>query len=151
MARNAPSIDAYGDGGFRLDGAWHEGSLLILRDQALPWDVADLSNLTLAGLEPVLRAGREEVELVLLGAGVRNALPPRESDDPVAPINTVPTWDPPVVRQAYPQTNTPPFGFDRVMDIVTDITGDPPNIAGINRNNLLPLCQAIANVVRSAD
>ena len=25
-----------------------------------------------------------------------NALPPRESDDPVAPVGTVPTWDPPV-------------------------------------------------------
>ena len=26
----------------------------------------------------------------------RDALPPRESDDPVAPIATIPTWDPPV-------------------------------------------------------
>ena len=40
-----------------------------------------MSNLTLAGLEPVLTAGREEVELVLLGVGVRNALPPREIRD----------------------------------------------------------------------
>ena len=81
MARNAPSIDAYGDGGFRLDGARHEGSVLILQDQARPWGVADISALTLAALEPVLAAGRAEVELVLLGAGARNALPPREVRD----------------------------------------------------------------------
>jgi 3',5'-cyclic AMP phosphodiesterase CpdA len=31
-----------------------------------------------------------------IGQVPENALPPRESDDPVAPIGTVPTWDPPV-------------------------------------------------------
>ena len=81
MARDAPSIDAYGDGGFRLDGAWHEGSLLILQDLARTWDVTDLSGLTLAALAPVLAAGRADVELVLLGVGARNALPPRELRD----------------------------------------------------------------------
>ena len=43
------------------------------------------------------------------------------------------TWDPPVVRQAYPQQNTPPFGFNRVMDIVTADAGEAPNLPGINR------------------
>ena len=81
MARDAPSIDAYGDGGFRLDGAWHAGSLLILRDEARAWPVTDLSALTLSAFEPVFTAGRAEVELVLLGVGARNALPPREVRD----------------------------------------------------------------------
>lgn len=31
-----------------------------------------------------------------IGQVPRNALPPRESDDPVAPIGAIPTWDPPV-------------------------------------------------------
>ena len=31
-----------------------------------------------------------------IGQVPANALPPRESDDPVAPVGTVPTWDPPV-------------------------------------------------------
>jgi uncharacterized protein len=81
VARDAPSIDAYGDGGFRLDGERHEGSLLILADEARPWPVRRLSDLTLADLEPVLAAGRAEVEFVLLGSGARNALPPREVRD----------------------------------------------------------------------
>jgi len=81
VARDAPSIDAYGDGGFRLDGERHEGSLLILGDAARPWAVSSLAELTLADLEPVLAAGRAEVEFVLLGGGARNALPPREVRD----------------------------------------------------------------------
>ena len=31
-----------------------------------------------------------------IGRVPANALPPRESDDPVAPVGTIPTWDPPV-------------------------------------------------------
>lgn len=77
MARDAPSIDAYGDGGFRLSGEWHAGSLLILSDQARPWPVTALSDLTLEALAPVFDAGRAEVEFLLLGVGARNAQPPR--------------------------------------------------------------------------
>jgi len=77
MARDAPSIDAYGEGGFRLDGTRHDGSLLILRDAALSWPVRTLAELTPQSLAPVLDAGRADVEFLLLGVGVRNALPPR--------------------------------------------------------------------------
>lgn len=78
MARSAPTIDAYGDGGFRLSGERHEGSLLIVGDEPRPWPVGRLSELTLDSLGPVLEAGPSQVEFVLLGAGLRNALPPRE-------------------------------------------------------------------------
>jgi uncharacterized protein len=77
MARDAPSIDAFGGGGFRLSGDWHSGSLLILADEAEPWPVATLAELTLESLEPVFAAGRAEVEFLLLGVGARNAQPPR--------------------------------------------------------------------------
>lgn len=77
MARNAPSIDAYGDGGFRLDGNRHEGSLLIVTDEPAAWGVSDLAGLTPESLAPVLQAGRNEVEFLLLGVGARNAMPPK--------------------------------------------------------------------------
>jgi len=77
VARDAPSIDAYGDGGFRLSGEWHAGSLLIVGDRAMAWPVAALDELSLASLEPVFAAGRAEVEFLLLGTGARNAQPPR--------------------------------------------------------------------------
>jgi uncharacterized protein len=77
MARDAPSIDAYGDGGFRLSGDWHAGSLLIVADEARAWPVAAFADLTLESLAPVFEAGRAEVEFLLLGVGARNAQPPR--------------------------------------------------------------------------
>jgi len=78
MARDAPTIDAYGAGGFRLSGLRHEGSVLIVRDVAQAWPVAAMADLTVAAVEPVIAAGREAVEFLLLGTGPVNALPPRE-------------------------------------------------------------------------
>lgn len=77
MARSAPSIDAYGEGGFRLDGAWRPGSVLILADEPCDWPVRSLAELTPEAIEPVISAGRAQVEFLLLGVGARNAPPPR--------------------------------------------------------------------------
>lgn len=77
MARNAPSVDAYGEGGFRLAGVRHEGSVLIVRDEARPWPVRSLAEVTPESLAEVFTAGSREVEFVLLGVGPANALPPR--------------------------------------------------------------------------
>jgi uncharacterized protein len=81
VTRDAPHIDAYGDGGFRLSGERREGSLLILGDEPRAWGVAEPGQLSLASLQPVLEAGAEAVEFVLIGMGPRNALPPRELRD----------------------------------------------------------------------
>jgi uncharacterized protein len=77
MARDAPSIDAYGDGGFRLSGVRHEGSVLIVRDEAHAWPVRSLAEVTPETLAPVFEAGLREVEFVLLGTGLTNGLPSR--------------------------------------------------------------------------
>jgi uncharacterized protein len=74
-------IDAYGEGGFRLAGVRHEGSVLILNDEPRPWPVTDIAALKLADFAPVLEAGAGYVEFVVLGAGARNALPAREVRD----------------------------------------------------------------------
>jgi uncharacterized protein len=77
MARDAPSIDAYGQGGFRLSGERREGSVLIVQDEARSWPVRALSEVTPEALASVLEAGRGEVEFVLLGTGAVNGLPPK--------------------------------------------------------------------------
>jgi uncharacterized protein len=77
VARHAPSIDAYGDGGFRLDGERRAGSVLIVADEAQAWPVRSLAELTPESLAPVFAAGRAEVEFLLLGVGPRNAPPPK--------------------------------------------------------------------------
>ena len=84
MARDAPSVDAYGDGGFRLSGVRHEGSVLIVQDEARPWPVQALADLTPESLAEVFAAGPREVEFVLLGVGRVNALPPRPVRDALA-------------------------------------------------------------------
>src|SRR5262245_57591203 len=78
MARNAPSIDSYGGGGFRLSGEWHAGSVPIIADAAHEWPVTRLAEVNRETLAPVFEAGRAEVEFLLLGVGAANALPPRE-------------------------------------------------------------------------
>ncbi len=75
--REAPAIDGYGGGGFRVAGAWIEGSVLVLDDMAQPWPVVSLDALTLEAFDAVLAAGRETVEFVLLGAGEGTAPPPK--------------------------------------------------------------------------
>jgi len=75
MARDAPSIDAFGGGGFRLSGEWHAGSVLILEDVATFWPVTALDQVTPQALAPVLTLGARAVEFVLLGTGGASGLP----------------------------------------------------------------------------
>jgi hypothetical protein len=44
-------------------------------------------------------------------------------------------YDPPIIRQAYPITNTPPYTFDRILDVTTHPAA-PPNVPGINEVEL---------------
>jgi len=79
--RTPPSIDAYGGGGFRVAGAWREGSLLILNDEPRHWSVTGLDELTPAAFDEVIAAGPGVVEFVLLGTGAKQALPSRAVRD----------------------------------------------------------------------
>jgi uncharacterized protein len=84
VTRNAPVIDSYGPGGFRLSGAWRKGSVLILADEARSWPVSAPAEVTPDSLAAVLEAGRAEAEFLILGMGEKNALPPRALRDAVA-------------------------------------------------------------------
>ena len=75
--RRPPTIDAYGAGGFRVDGVWRPGSLLILGDEPRDWRPVSVADITLDDLQPVLQAPPGAVEFLLLGVGARVAPPPR--------------------------------------------------------------------------
>ena len=75
--RQAPAIEAYGGGGFRVAGARIEGSILIVDDRASPWPVASLAELKPSDFDPVLAADRVAVEFVLLGLGPAMVPPPK--------------------------------------------------------------------------
>ncbi len=63
-------VEAYGDGGFRIGGTVHSGSVIVLPDRTVAWDVAAFDEVTWESLELVLEA-EPKVELLLLGCGTR--------------------------------------------------------------------------------
>ena len=65
-------VDAYGPGGFRVDGDWHEGSLILLPSGIRPLDGAP----SVASLGAVLAAA-EELDILLVGTGPEIAPLPR--------------------------------------------------------------------------
>lgn len=75
--RQAPAIEGYGAGGFRVDGVRFEGSVLILDDQARSWRPASLADLTPADFDAVIAAGPAVAEFVLLGMGGQMLPPPK--------------------------------------------------------------------------
>lgn len=73
-------ITGYGEGGFKINGEWVDGSLLVFPDRVERWKISDAA-LMPEDFESVLKA--EGLELLLLGTGksmqsvhpaVRNAL-----------------------------------------------------------------------------
>lgn len=63
-----PTVDAYGNGGFRFAGMSHRGSILLLPSGVYAWDGEDFSRVF---------AERESIDLMLLGTGRAMQRPPR--------------------------------------------------------------------------
>jgi uncharacterized protein len=84
VIRKPPVIDSLAAGGFRVDGVWRPGSLLILADVATHWRPASLADVTPGDLQPILQAPRGSVEFMLLGVGAKIAMPPRLIRDALA-------------------------------------------------------------------
>ena len=63
-----PTLDAYGNGGFRFAGMSHRGSLLCLPDGIWAWPVAGIGDVTEQALEAVF-ARAEAIDIFLLGCG----------------------------------------------------------------------------------
>lgn len=63
-------IQGYGDGGFRITGTRHEGSVLVFPTRVLAWPVTNIADLTADWAGPVIDAG-DRVEILLLGCGER--------------------------------------------------------------------------------
>jgi uncharacterized protein len=70
-------IQGYDEGGFRIGGIRHAGSVLVLPEQTLAWPVAAPDEVTTASLEPI-RTAKPAVEILVLGCGPRFVLIPAE-------------------------------------------------------------------------
>ncbi len=67
-------IQRYGNGGFRIAGTVHTGSVLVFAERTVAWAATAADQITLETLAPVLD-GPEEVGILLIGCG-RTAVPP---------------------------------------------------------------------------
>ena len=72
-----PSIEAYGDFGFRLEGQRFEGSILVTPVGLYPWGVEDLDLATTESLAPAI-ACKDRFDILVIGAGASFARLPRE-------------------------------------------------------------------------
>ena len=63
-------VHAYGNGGFRIAGAVHTGSVVVLPTRVEPWPVAAVSDITEESLKIVVES-EPRVELLLVGCGER--------------------------------------------------------------------------------
>lgn len=70
-------IAGYGDAGFTITGVRHEGSVLVLPTETLPWAVRSMAELTVDGLAPIL-AATPRPAVLLLGCGKGMNVVPRE-------------------------------------------------------------------------
>ena len=61
-------INGYGDGGFRISGVRHEGSVLVFPSETKAWDLTSIEELTLDHLQAVKDAD-PAVEILLIGCG----------------------------------------------------------------------------------
>lgn len=77
------AIEAYGDGGFRLQGEFHAGSLLVLPDRLSAWSPKGLEEVTAEAIEPI-GAARAEFDLLLIGTGLTMRRLPAEGRERLA-------------------------------------------------------------------
>ena len=75
-------IEGYGAGGFTISGTRYEGSLIVLPETVLSWDVAEFAALGPDSLAP-LAGRRDEIDVLLLGCGPRIELLPRALREPL--------------------------------------------------------------------
>lgn len=70
-------IIGYGDHGFTITGLRHEGSVLVLPTQTMPWPVRAMADLTVDSLAPIMTA-EPRPAVLLLGCGKGMSVVPRE-------------------------------------------------------------------------
>ncbi len=69
-----PHIETYGNGGFRFTGGSHAGSLLLLPDNVMAWEIAEYRAANSECFSAVLECP-QKIELFIFGSGARLIFP----------------------------------------------------------------------------
>lgn len=65
-------VEAYGDGGFRISGARHLGSVMVFADRVIEWPAREWTEIEArSALLALVAAPADSLELVLFGTGRR--------------------------------------------------------------------------------
>jgi len=75
-SQQGTGISAYGDGGFRIGGQRCPGSILITSRGYYPWEVNDISAISLESLQQITDQ-RQDIDILLLGMGEQMAFLPK--------------------------------------------------------------------------
>ncbi len=73
-------VQSYGSGFFKVSRVDYQGSVIVLPNQTISWDVNVLGDVNLGSLAPVLAEG-PRVEILLIGCGEMMQLLPRSLMD----------------------------------------------------------------------
>lgn len=76
VPRGQQIITGYGGGGFRISGAEYSNPVLLLSGQVMAWDIPSFSAVTEASLAAVTAMPPGEIELLIIGSGARQEIPP---------------------------------------------------------------------------
>lgn len=84
-------IQGYGAGNFRVAGTTHAGSVIILPEATVPWNVSAYEEITAASFDAVTGAA-EDIEVLLIGCGPRMGMPRPDIRDHLKEFGIVPEW-----------------------------------------------------------
>ena len=84
-------IQGYGAGNFRIAGEAHSGSVIILPEITMSWNVARYEDIAAETLSAVAEA-RDSIEVLLIGCGPRMGMPRSDIRDYLKKFGIVPEW-----------------------------------------------------------
>ena len=84
-------IQGYGGGSFRIAGNAHTGSVIILPETTVSWDVRSYEEISAASFDAVTGVA-DSVEVLLIGCGPRMDMPRPDIRDYLKDFGIVPEW-----------------------------------------------------------
>jgi uncharacterized protein len=84
-------IESYGGGGFKVAGARHQGSIIVLPDQTIAWPVAAAADVSTASLDPLLQRAAG-TRILVVGCGAAFALRPAGLDTALRAAGITVEW-----------------------------------------------------------
>ena len=74
VPKDKKNITGYGNGAFKVNNEPHEGSVIILPDSVLSWNVNDFAKFNAEEILPLI--GKSNIEILIVGCGAEHtALP----------------------------------------------------------------------------